>query len=387
MADMMEYKCPACGGAMEFDSKTQKMKCPYCDTEMDVETFQKMQDEKAAKETAGSPEEGAAVGMTGAVGMEGAESEESDTSDWETAGSGQWQQGEADGMRVYLCKSCGGEIVAEETTAATTCPFCGNRVVMQGQFSGERKPDYIIPFKLDKKAAKEAYHRHLKGKYFMPSIFKQENHIEEIRGIYVPFWIFDAETHASATFSGELCRVWKEGDMEYTEHENYEMRRSGDLSFSHIPTDGSKKMDDALMESLEPFDFSEAVPFQTAYLAGYTAERYDMDVESCIGRAKARIRTSAVNTLSDTVEGFQAVRMMRSSVSVSRATYLYVLYPVWILNTKWKGKKYIFAMNGQTGKMVGNLPFDKNEFWKYVATRGAGIGVAIYAFLWAITSL
>ncbi|MBP3926323.1 MAG: hypothetical protein J6D13_03970 [Clostridium sp.] len=364
MADLMEYKCPACGGTMEFDSKTQKMKCPYCDTEMEVGAYQKLLEKQAAKPA-----------------------EEHAAENWQAGGSGEWQQGEADGMRIYICKSCGGEIMAEETTAAMTCPFCGNRVVMQEQFSGDRRPDYIIPFQLDKKAAKEAYRRHLKGRYFMPSIFKEENHIEEIKGVYVPFWVFDAEAQASATFSGEICRVWKAGDREYTEHENYELYRSGTLNFEHIPTDGSKKMDDALMESIEPFDFSGAVPFQTAYLAGYAAERYDVDAESCIDRARARMRSSALTSLSATVQGFQSVRVTKSSVHVSNATYHYALYPVWILNTKWRGKQYIFAMNGQTGRMVGNLPFDKNEFMKYVATRGVAIGMVMYALLWALMSL
>ena len=363
MADIMEYKCPACGGAMEFNSAAQKMKCPYCDTEMEVEAFQKLMNSEAA-ETA----------------------EAGEASDREAKGDGQWQQGETEHMRVYLCKSCGGEIVADETIGAASCPFCGNQVVMKGQFSGDRRPDYIIPFKLDKKAAKEAYHRHLKGKYFMPSIFKQENHIEEIKGVYVPFWVFDAKTNASATFTGERCRIWTEGSMEYTEHEVYEMNRSGEMDFSHVPVDGSKKMDDVLMESIEPFNFSDAVDFQTAYLAGYLAERYDVDVDSCLGRAKERMKDSAIRSLSGTVQGYQSVRTKESSVQVDCENYSYVLYPVWILNTSWRKKKYTFAMNGQTGRMVGDLPFDKEQFRNYVLTRGLAIGAVLYALLYVLMS-
>ena len=144
MSDIMEYKCPACGGAMEFDSKSQKMKCPYCDSEMSVEEFQQMQQGKEAGKAADQQE--TAAGQQGPAGG----------GSWEAAGDGQWREGETDGMRVYACQSCGGEIVAEESTGAMTGPYCGNRVVMKGQFSGDMRPDYIIPFKLDKKDAKEA---------------------------------------------------------------------------------------------------------------------------------------------------------------------------------------------------------------------------------------
>lgn len=175
----MEYKCPACNGTMIFDSKTQKMKCPYCDTEMDIEAFERMQKEK----TAGTASENVS---------------------WMSAGNSEWQAGETNGMRIYACKSCGGEIVADESTGASMCPF-----------------------KLDKKAAKDAYHRHLKGKYFMPRVFKEENHIDEIKGVYVPFWLFDADVSASANFEASKDRSWRNGDMEYTEHEIYRVDRAG----------------------------------------------------------------------------------------------------------------------------------------------------------------
>ncbi|MDY5957612.1 MAG: hypothetical protein SPJ22_10835, partial [Frisingicoccus sp.] len=174
-------------------------------------------------------------------------------------------------MRIYSCESCGGEIVADENTGATTCPFCGNRVLMKGQFTGGLKPNFIIPFKLDKKDAKKAYLNHLKGKPFLPKVFKDENHIDEIKGVYVPFWLFDGDVEANISYSAERTSVWESGDTEYTEHEFYMAKRAGSIQYAHIPADGSKKMDDTLMESIEPYDFSEAVDFRTAYLAGFLA--------------------------------------------------------------------------------------------------------------------
>ena len=141
MSDVIEYKCPSCNASMVFDSKSQHMKCPYCDTEMTVEEFQRTQKSEDTQTTGKSIS----------------------NDNWYSMSTGQWQNDELNGMRVYSCQSCGSEIVAEETTGATTCPFCNNKITMKGQFSGDLKPDYIIPFKLDKKAAKENYYKHLKG--------------------------------------------------------------------------------------------------------------------------------------------------------------------------------------------------------------------------------
>ena len=178
MSDIIEYKCPACGGAMVFDSKSQHMKCPYCDTEMTIEEFQRTQKSEDIQTD------------------EKKDSEEN----WRSMSTGEWQNDELSGMRVYSCKSCGSEIVADETTGATTCPFCNNKITVKGQFAGDLKPDYIIPFKLDKKAAKEKYYKHLEGKKYLPKVFKKENHVDEIKGVYIPFWLFDADADARITY-------------------------------------------------------------------------------------------------------------------------------------------------------------------------------------------
>ena len=349
MSAIKEYKCPACGGTMEFDSTSQKMKCPYCDTEISVEEYEALN--------------------------------ESQTS--EDKKSGQTEKSTKESAFVtYICESCGGEITADKTTGATTCPFCGNRVVLKGQFEGGLKPDYVIPFKLDKKAAKAAYQKHLEGKAFVPSVFKEENHIDEIVGIYVPFWLFDMETNALVTYDAERSRVWMSGDVEYTEHEFFKIERGGTMAFEHIPEDGSRKMEDDLMESLEPYDFKDAVPFKDPYLAGYVAERYDVEADECKKRAKKRAKASIKRELRDTVKGYSnrktGFRQCEDPKGISE------ICTVSGVDIKYNlaGSKYVFAMNGQTGKMVGDLPADKGAFWKYVVSRGLVIGVILYALMW-----
>ena len=238
MAELQEYKCPCCGGAIAFDSTIQKMKCPYCDTEFEMETLESYDNEL--------------------------KNQQSDYLEWELSDNAQWQDGERDRLKSYICKSCGGEIVGDENTAATTCPFCGNPVVMMGQFMGARKPDYVIPFKLDKKAAKEALNRHYKGKHFLPKVFQDQNHIDEVKGIYVPFWLYDADAEVNIRFKATRVQCWSDANYHYTKTSYYAVTRGGSIAFERVPVDGSSKMADDLMESIEPFDFSEAVNFQKA---------------------------------------------------------------------------------------------------------------------------
>ena len=344
MSELMEYKCPCCGGVVEFDSTSQKMKCPYCDTEFDIEAL-KSRDEILNREA-------------------------TDSMAWQTS-ENVWAEEETSDMQVYHCKSCGGEIITDKTTAATHCPYCDNPVVMGGHFTGDLKPDYVIPFKLDKKAAKEAFLNHLKGKKLLPKLFKEENHIDEIKGIYVPFWLFDADVSADILYRGTKVRVWETGDTEYTETSHFSIERSGNAAFEHIPVDGSEKMPDDLMESIEPFDFSQAVDFQTAYLSGYLADRYDVDAEESIQRANSRVKQCTEDAFRSTVLGYTAVTTAQSAVNIENGKNQYALYPVWILNTTWNKEKYTFAMNGQTGKFVGNLPIDKGLYRKWFAIYAA----------------
>ena len=242
MGELQEYKCPCCGGGIRFDSKAQKLKCPYCDTEFEIETLQ--QYDTTLKE------------------------EKQDDMRWDKAEGSIWQEGEEQGFNTYHCESCGGEIVADENTAASVCPFCGNPVVMTGKLSGALRPDLIIPFKLDKQAAKAGLMKHLEGKKLLPKIFKDQNHIDEIRGIYVPFWLFDTEADANIRYRGTRTRFWSDSRYDYTETSFYLINRGGSIGFEKVPVDGDSKIPDDLMESIEPFEISEAVAFQPAYLAG-----------------------------------------------------------------------------------------------------------------------
>ena len=358
MQNLQEYKCPCCGGAISFDSTLQKMKCPFCDTEFEVEALKGYDAEL--------------------------QSEQADDMKWDNEAGKEWQEGETDGLRSYVCKSCGGEILGDANTAATSCPFCGNPVVMMGQFTGSLKPDIVIPFKLDKKAAKEGLMKHLTGKRLLPKVFKDQNHIDEIKGIYVPFWLFDTDVDAQVRYRATRVRTWSDSDYNYTDTSYFMVFRGGSIGFEHVPVDGSLKMADDLMESIEPYDFSDAVDFQTAYLAGYLADKYDVSSDESISRANERVKHSTEETFAGTVEGYTTVTTENSSVQFHGGKVRYALYPVWLLNTTWNGNKYTFAMNGQTGKFVGDLPVDKSAATRWTFLLTALFGVGAYAIAWLL---
>ena len=141
------------------------------------------------------------------------------------------------------------------------------------------------------------------------------------------------------------------------------------------------------MESIEPFYPEDAVDFQTAYLAGYLADKYDVDEKQSVERANQRIQKSASDAFASTVIGYNTVIPEHSSIHLNRGKAKYALYPVWILNTSWEGKKYTFAMNGQTGRMVGDLPCDRREYKKWLFSlwgAASAICFVLLSLFWMI---
>ena len=354
MSDLKEYKCPCCGGAIEFNAAGQNMYCPFCGTEFDIATLQSFEAE--LQQEAGG-----------------------DNMHWATTGGTGWYQGEQESLRRYTCNSCGGEVVADGTTAATECPFCGNPVMVPGQLSGALRPNFLVPFRVDKEGAKAALRNHYKGKLLLPKVFKDENHIDEIKGIYVPFWLYDTDTQASVRYKATTVRTWSDSDYNYTETCYFAVRRGGFVGFEKVPVDGSTKMEDDLMESIEPFNIQDSVPFHTAYLSGFLADKYDVDSATSIARANERIKRSTEDAFRSTVQGYTTVIPEASTVSFQNGAAHYALLPVWLLNTTWNGQKYTFAVNGQTGKIAGDLPLDKSALKRWKLLLGAAAGAVAFA--------
>ena len=350
-SQVTNYQCPACTGPLQFNPQTGKMGCEFCGSVYELAEIEALYQEKEEK----AAEAHAKAEAQPDIGI---------SDDWGEAGNG---------MKTYSCPACTAELICDESTAATSCPYCGNPTVVPGQFNGALKPDYVIPFKLNKEDAVKALKKHYQKRFFLPRAFSSNNQIEKIQGVYVPFWLFDGEAEGDAVYKATRSRTWTEGEYEVTETSHFVCSRAGSLAFEKVPVDASTKMPDDYMDSLEPFDYGELKPFSTAYLPGFLADKYDVSVEDSQTRADKRCEESLALELNKTVIGYETVSEVRREIDVNRSEAHYALLPVWLLNTKWNGKGYLFAMNGQTGKMVGDLPVDKKKFWTMFLGLGAGL--------------
>ena len=358
--------CPACTGPLHFVGESGKLECDYCGSTYDVAEIEALYAGQEAGAKAAF-QEAEAKEKTGEPGEEPA---------WDTSAlQGDWGA-DGEGMKSYNCPSCGAELICDATTAATSCPYCGNNTIVPGQFGGTMKPDYVIPFKLDKKAAVAALKKHYSKKFFLPRAFSSGNHLEEVQGIYVPFWLFDAGAEADCRFHATRSHTHTDGDYRVTVTEHFDVRRSGTMEFERIPVDGSKKMPDDYMDSIEPFDYAGLKSFSTAYLPGYLADKYDVTAQESMERADRRCHNSAFDQMRRDISGYEVVNQVGGNVRLHRGKVHYVLMPVWTLRTRWKNQDYLFMMNGQTGKMVGDLPVSNGKvtaFFSVLAVTLSGL--------------
>ena len=343
-----QFKCPNCGASIPFDSQSQKLKCQHCGNEFDVDNLKAYEAE------------------SGILG---------DDFSWK-----QDQEEIKDSDKIiYVCPSCGGEVVGDDSMAACSCPYCGNSVIIAKQFEGVLKPDLVIPFKYSKQQAVEALKNFFSGKILLPKNFFNDTVIEKMNGIYMPYWLFDCDSSCSARYRATRMVSYRSGDYQITHTDHYLVYRDGNMSFSNIPVDASLKLSPELLESLEPFDFKDGVDFNTAYLSGYFADKYEEGKDSTIKRANERIKQTTAELMMSTVVGYITVIPESSNIRINEGSIRYALLPIYVIHATHNGKKYTFAMNGQTGKMSGDLPTDNKKF--ALITIGLFVIVFIIVYL------
>ena len=353
------YQCPGCTGPLQFSPTTGKLECEFCGgsfTPAEVEAFYAEKNQKAEEAARHAAEIQEAV---------------SDDNPWGA---------DAAHMRAYSCPSCGAELICDDTPAATACPYCGNPTVVPGQFADVKRPDYVIPFQVEKEAAVNALKQHYKGKPLLPGSFAKESHLEEVKGVYVPFWLYDGQAHADVTFSATRSRVHTTPNERITTTEHFRVERSGRIGFEKVPVDGSTQMPDGHMDAIEPYDYGQMEPFSMSYLPGFLADKYDVSPEECAARAEERCRNSAILAMQSTVTGYSTCSVQHANVRIDRKEPGYALLPVWLLSTKWQNRNYLFAMNGQTGKLIGDLPVSMGR----LAVWFAGLFAVFAALGWML---
>ena len=341
--DSIEYKCPNCNADLKFDPVTQKLTCEFCDSAFTVDEIKQI---CSAAENSFPPETAAA------------------------------QQEFSEHTNLYHCKSCGAEIIADDQQTATFCYYCHNPVILAGKMSGEFKPSKIIGFKIDRSLAETTFKNWIKTKRFVPSDFKSQQQIEKITGLYVPFWLADCNIDIDYTAEGRQSRSWTSGDYRYTETKVYSLIRQGDVVMKGIPADGESKIEDALMEAIEPYDYSELKDFSMSYLSGFFADKYDVDKTVVFPRIKERAIDACNKIIADSVKNY-SVTPRNNDIRFMSTNWHYMLLPVWFMSYNYKGKVYEFALNGQTGKLAGAAPLSKGKLAAFSASIGLIASVII----------
>ncbi len=338
---LKEYKCPNCGAPLLFDPDSQSVICNNCQTVFDISALNAL-----------------------------IESEENpaDTTEFDW---GSYQSdldlSESLDTKVYNCHSCGAIIEANPETAATTCPYCGNNVVLDEKLSSGLKPNGIIPFKIKKDDIRGIIDSYYKDKKLLPKNFFSDAVLEKVQGVYVPFWLFNGNVDGDMAMNAAMVRTYVQGDYDVTETSHYLLKRQGAMTFGNVPVDASVRMDNDLMDSVEPYDFNELKPFDPAYLTGFVADRFDTTPDEELNRAETRMMSTTLDSFRSTAT-LPVTSFAYKDLRLSDPSVKYALLPVYVVNCEYKGVKYRYAINGQTGKMVGELPIGKAEsrsyFWK-----------------------
>ena len=337
----LDHKCPNCGGKVVFTPEKGKWTCEFCKSEFDLETLQKYNN--------ASSKENNDINSTTI-----------DTSYVE-----------------YHCKNCGAKIIADEQTAATFCVYCGNTAILKSKLSGKFAPTKIIPFVKSKEEALEAFRSLNKGRPLMPKFFNKQENIEKISGVYIPFWLYTVSSNGKIDSASKKITSWTSGDYSYTKTDTYDVKRDVDLVYERIPVDGSTRFADDIMNTIEPFDYTKMVDYNHAYLSGFLAEKYDVENEKAQNNAIKRANTSTKNFLNASISNYTVNKIRNESIVSNVSKYEYVLLPVWMVNVKYGGEYYTFAMNAQTGEFVGNIPVDKKKAFMYFALIFLGVAAFI----------
>ena len=333
------HKCSACKAKLKFNPKSQSWICEYCGSSYTLEDLKNKE-----------------VNIV--------------SSNVSTVNK----------YKEYRCPDCGAEIVMDENTAVTECVYCGNTAIITERLEGEFKPSRVIPFSKTKDEAIKAFSGYGKGKWFMPSNFLRKENIEKITGIYIPFYLYDMIVDGEIDVEAINKQTWSDDEYSYEKQDIYNVIRAGTMSFEKIPTDASKKFSDDIMDSIEPFDYNGLVEFNSSYMSGFLAEKYDLKVKDLLARAEGRAKETTKSVLFSDIHGYSS-KKIKSNYETTKIVGKpeYVMLPVWMMNVKYNNKIYTMAMNGQTGKFIGNVPISK--------IKVAKVWLGIFVLISVIVSL
>lgn len=326
---VIAYKCPNCRAKIIYNPTKDGVTCEYCASGFTVEELEQMDVmEEGEEREVGKEEEEAIEGSTT----------------------------ELDGM-VYQCPSCGSAIVTDASTAASVCYYCQSPIVLSGRVSGDFKPDYVLPFAIDKKKAGEIFVKWIRSKRYVPKDFYEKSKVDKLNGVYFPFTLYQADVDVYLEADAMNRKVRRMGRMEEITELTYRVKRRCNLEMRNIARNVLKKSNKVLVEGVLPYNFEDKKEFSMLYLSGFLAEKRDISDEEIKPQLHTELQTQSVNRLRTQLSGYNQVNVTHSDVNILRDKWEYALLPVWSMTYKGNdGKIYYFSINGQTGKVIGALP-------------------------------
>lgn len=405
MSQIAEQKCPACGAPMRFDPASGKLVCDYCGTVVDLTAEAHAQGAASSQGSGASqgarPSHSSAHSQGSETAQGSAPAQGSETAQGSTHSQGSAASSAAASQKppaesldeiegfdfahitdlvtdpdamdlpVYNCVSCGAEVIAPAEQMALTCPYCSNNIVLTEKVTGKLRPDGVIPFRISAKELPDAVNRFYKDKKLLPRRFFSEATMGRVTGVYVPFWVFSGDLGGQLQYAAQRSSSSRHGDYIITQTNHYRLVRDAALAFDKLPVDASGKVEDRLMDSLEPFDQSQVQPFDMRYLSGFTADRFDQKKGDLSSRAENRMKTTAYGLVDRNVHTGYSTATRRGGRLKASLDAKYILFPVYMFDISHAGKNYHFAVNGQTGKVVGDIPTDSSVSFLYFAKRVA----------------
>lgn len=344
-----EFPCSQCGGKLEFDPKSGRLKCIYCSHEEDIS-----QDEDGVQEIAYDDFLSTKTVKTILLS--------------ETA------------LEVS-CPSCRAQVTFEPPDVAGKCPFCGTSIVSQGEKAHPVvEPSGVIPCKVTKKIAQTSVYKWLGNNWFLPSALQKLAQQEGMQGIYLPFWTYDTQTESDYTGNrGEYYYVTESYTVTDSEGKTTSETRevqhtrwypaAGHVSqfFNDILIPATKQLDDKQLKKLSGWNLEQLLPYSPSYLAGFKAQRYQVPLEMGFVKAKEEIRSQLNRTVCNDIGGdTQTV----SSIDTQHndVTFKHIMLPVWISAYRYQNKQYRVMVNAQTGKVSGDRPYSKAKIAIVVVT-------------------
>ena len=354
MDKILSYQCPNCQAPLSYTPAKQGFACEYCLSFFEEEVLRAMQGLFTDEETTQAEE---------------TETQEEVVSD----ATSQASEDDFSQLEEYACPNCGAEVACTGNTAATICCYCHTPVIHKGKLSGQLAPHKIVPFQFDRKAAEERFYQFVRKKKFVPNDFFAPEQLEKMQGIYYPFWLTDADTKSDLSARATRVRSWTSGNYRYTETTYFRVQRGGDIHFEDIATSAMSDGDKEMLEGILPFPSEALQPFSMPFLSGFLTKKRDIEKEQLEGEVQRKMEGYATQILRNTITGYHQVTVEDVDVTPTRVGWEYGLFPVWLMVFKGKKRNYIYAMNGHTGKIYGELPVS----WKKLLILAGSLFAAV----------